>query len=215
MNQINQGDISNLMQSRYNELYNMYEKVLRENEELEQLTKADVLTGLFSRRYMMRKLQEEGARTLRSKRIFSAMICKVDNLAELEENDDDSEVMGYVLREIAGLLTSSCRNYDMLSRWDEDSFMMLLPETDLTWAMVVAERCRKNTESFVFEHDGKQFRLSLSVGMTEFRQSDGVGGCTRRAEHAARDAAQRGGNCIVFSSISGSEVTYLTYTAER
>ena len=211
MQQIGIASMNAQRRKRYFDLEDMYKKALVKIDEMEQLTNIDAITGIITRRYMSDKMQEEAARTLRTKRNFSVLICKIDQYQKLDTRVS-RKACDRILRAVAGLLTNSCRKYDIVARWEEDSFMMLLPETDLTWAMVVAERCRNNMERFTFNEADEPIALTFSIGMTEYRQSDGVGGSVRRSEHAYKEAVNRGGNCIVFSSISGSEITYLTYS---
>jgi len=201
------------LRQSYIELHERYENLLKQNEELEFLSKADALTGLFGRRYMMRKLQEEAARTQRTGHIYTTLICSLDGFEELD--DKLGKIIGdQIIKEIAAVVTTSCRTYDIVARWSDDQFMLLLPETDMTWALVVAGRCRRNVERYQFVSEGEAIKLTLTVGMSEYRQSDGPGGCIRRTEYALREGKQRGGNSIVFSSIVGSEVTYTTYEGE-
>ncbi|MCL2548047.1 MAG: GGDEF domain-containing protein [Symbiobacteriaceae bacterium] len=202
------------LRQSYLDLNERYELVLKHNEELEFLSKADALTGLFGRRYMMRKLQEEAARTQRSGHNYTVLIGSLDGYEALEEQYGKA-ISDRIIKEAAAVMTTSCRTYDIVARWSDDQFMLLLPETDMTWALVVAGRCRRNVERYQFSGDGSHIRLKLTVGMSEFRQADGVGGCIRRSEYALRESKMRGGNCIVFSSVVGSEISYTTYQGEE
>ena len=210
MSKIRQGLRLSRQHLSYLELYERYELVVKQNEELELLSKSDALTGLFGRRYMMRKLQEEAARTQRSRHMFTMLICSLDRFDIIEESEG-KEVCDRILKETAGVVTNSCRTYDIVARWSESQFMLLLPETDLTWALVVAERCRRNVKRYLFENEEKKIDLSVTIGLAEFQQNEGVGGCIRRSEHALKEATQRGSNCIVFCSAAGSELSYDTY----
>ncbi|MCL2498053.1 MAG: GGDEF domain-containing protein [Symbiobacteriaceae bacterium] len=212
LNQLRNGEKAVQMREAYRELYLHYEQVMQQNEELELLSKADALTGLFGRRYMMRKLQEESARNQRSRLNFSVLICSLDRFPELS-NRYGKVVCDRIIKEVATMLSNSCRAYDIVARWSEEQYMLLLPETDLVWAFVVAERCRRNIERYYLEEQGEPVPLTLSIGLAEFHQNDGVGGCLRRTEQALKEAILRGTNTVVYCDTAGGELNYRTYKA--
>lgn len=214
LNQLRLGRKLQQSQEDYQELMGRYELSLKRNDELELLAKADPMTGLYNRRYMLRKLQEEASRNQRSRHTFSVLICDLDHFGALNEREG-RDVGDRVLQEIALTLTNSCRTYDVIARWGADQFLLLLPETDLTWALVVAERCRRNVERYQFKNGERQIDLRVTTGVAEFRQADGVGGCMRRAEQALKEGKQRGRNCIVYCDVTGSGTSFQLYTTSE
>ena len=211
LKQLNEGKKRYALKADYDELAGSYALSQKQNDELILLSKADSLTGLFNRRYMMRKLQEEALRNQRSQHnTFSLLVCDIDHFDALNAKEG-REIGDRVLREVALILTNSCRTYDIISRWSGDQFMLLLPETDLTWALVVADRCKRNIERYEFHLGESQVHIQVTIGVAEFRQPDGISECTLRVEQALKEGKRRGRNCIVYKGLSGAPDTFQTY----
>ena len=187
--------------TRLDELQLQYELAMQRCDELELLAKADPITGLYNRRYMVRKLQEEASRLQRTKSAFSMLLIDLDDFSGLN-SIESREIGDRILQDIGATLTNSCRTYDVVGRWSGDQFLMLLPETDLTWALVVAERCRKNIANYVLvRSENHLVNVTASVGVAEYRLADGVGDSMHRVELALREAKQRDRNCVVFNNV--------------
>jgi len=160
-----------LVQSR-NELHLAQAQLLRANQKLEQLATTDDLTGLPNRRYFEQALRRELDRGQRYRHATALLLADVDQYSpfrDLYGNPLGDEVVKLV----ALLLADRLRGVDRLARLEAGSFALLLPETDLPGAAVVAERLRERvareagpalTAQRPGAADGAQFTLSLGVG---------------------------------------------------
>lgn len=153
-------------------------------------TDADGL-GLAGRDGFERKLREEVARASRSNSALAVLLVDVDRLREF--NELHGIVAGDVLlTEIAASLGSILRLSDSMYRYGEDEFAIVLPDTDLPTAAVVAERCRE-VVSGVRSMRG---RVTLSIGIAELQQGHAAEDLTARVQTALQRAKESGGDRI-------------------
>jgi diguanylate cyclase (GGDEF)-like protein len=116
------------------------------------LSRTDPLTGLFNRSQLFVTLEQEVSRTRRSDRGFCVLMVDLDGLKAV--NDSGGHMRGdQVLRGLGSVISGSIRNVDSAYRFGGDEFVVLLPETDIVGAFVVAEKIRVGAED-----------LELSVG---------------------------------------------------
>jgi diguanylate cyclase (GGDEF)-like protein len=134
---------------------------------LELLWRAQVdeLTGLLNRwalkRVTMRELQ-------RCKRVNGALALVMIDLDGLKEvNDSCGHGCGdVVLQAVGSVLQETVRTQDSVARTGGDEFCILLPDTELTEAMTVAERLRAEVEELAIQYKGETVRVSASLGVT-------------------------------------------------
>ncbi len=133
-------------------------------EKTEQLSLVDPLTNLYNIRKLHTTLTEEIQRTKRFGHPFAFIMADIDFFKEYNDNyghqtGDD------VLREVALLLVGSSRSVDMVFRYGGEEFCMVLPETEKSAAVDVAERIRRAIEEKVFEGEESQPNGSLTISM--------------------------------------------------
>ncbi len=137
-------------------------------EELQEASRTDALTGQFNRRRILEELRYEMERALRYRRSFCGMMMDLDGFKKV--NDEYGHVAGdIVLRDAAHLFEQNLRVNDRLGRYGGDEFLALLPETDIEHARVVAERIQKAVRQHVFRFGSKQARLTVSIGLLNFK----------------------------------------------
>jgi diguanylate cyclase (GGDEF)-like protein len=113
----------------------MYEQA----EILKRQAITDDLTGLLNRGYLMRRMEEELARSQRYATLTSIVLIDVDDFKKI--NDTHGHAMGdLVLRKLAGMMTNAVRSIDIIGRYGGDEFIIILPETDTFFAAHIAER---------------------------------------------------------------------------
>lgn len=105
----------------------------RERSFVESAT--DPETGLFDGPFMAFKLEEEFKRSWRFRTPLAVLLFDLPSTAELGGPD-----RGRVLGEVAGVFLNECRDIDVLGRYDDTSFLMLLPHTGPVGARVLAKR---------------------------------------------------------------------------
>lgn len=141
------------------------EQLEAQRRALERLAITDPLTGVANRRRFGERLEEEVQRRGRSGRPFCVLLCDADFFKKV--NDTYGHHAGdVVIRHIADVLSAGVRGQiDLVGRLGGEEFGVLLPETDLPAAREVAERVLAQMREHLFVVDGRQFRVTLSIGM--------------------------------------------------
>lgn len=133
----------------------------------ERLAMVDALTGIFNRRYMDIILKKEYNRCERYAKALSVCILDIDNFKAV--NDTRGHQYGdLVLKEIASLIKESIREEDVACRYGGEEFLVVLPETDLDGALILAKRVRDNLKNSAFF---KTNGVTFSAGVATFPQS--------------------------------------------
>lgn len=142
-------------------------------QELEQLSITDELTGLFNRRYMLRKLQESVAQSERYGETFSLISLDIDFFKAI--NDSYGHPMGDgVLKRFAEIIDARTRKTDVVARTGGEEFMIFMPNTGLTEAGHVAELLRTAMENERFvSFEGKVFNVTFSAGVVNWSGEGG------------------------------------------
>lgn len=155
----------------------------------------DPLTGLANRRYMIEKTKEETARFMRSEKIFSFILGDIDYFKKI--NDQFGHECGdYVLKAVSKFMRSKIREQDIISRWGGEEFLLLLPETNLNGALVVAEKLRSGIEDLEMVYKGKRIAATMTFGVAAFGKEDSVDDTIKRADDALYIGKSKGRNCI-------------------
>ena len=150
----------------------------------------DSLTGLFNKGYFNEYLEREIARAVRKQLTFSLIMIDIDHFKLV--NDVHGHHRGdYALETLADILRVSKRNADVIARIGGEEFIMFLPDTDISGAYTLAERIRNSVESFPFEEIG---RMTVSLGVTEFINTDDNDSILKRVDSALYKAKERGRN---------------------
>jgi diguanylate cyclase len=154
----------------------------------------DALTGLPNRLAYEERLQNEFARWKRYQMPLSLIIWDIDLFKRV--NDQFGHKYGdQVLMIISKKLSEHCRETDFISRFGGEEFTMLLPNTDKTMAIRLANQLRYIIEQTDFNFNGKQSRpITISCGVTEFVQDDSSETAFERADSALYKAKQQGRN---------------------
>src|SRR5439155_1277158 len=130
--------------------------------ELERLSVTDALTGLYNRRHLMETLSSEAQRSRRLRRPFSVLLADVDHFKQY--NDTHGHIAGdAALTKIADILRKTTRAVDCVARYGGEEFLVVLLETTVTTAALVAERIRARVAGETFGEG----RMSLSIGVAE------------------------------------------------
>lgn len=154
----------------------LYASTALENAQLLQETKVlaitDSLTGLYNHREFQRKLQEEVERSRRYEHEFSLLMMDIDHFKSL--NDTYGHQVGdAILKAVGRLIQEEVRMVNISARYGGEEFAIVLPETSLRNAFLVAERVRKKifTNRFVLADD-RETMVTVSIGVAAY-PSDG------------------------------------------
>jgi diguanylate cyclase (GGDEF)-like protein len=157
-----------------------------------ELTPFDTVTGLLNQRRFREELEREHGRSTRAWDSYAVLRLDVDGMTLLNE-ELGATVGDEVLEQISGRLKKCLREYDVVARWEEDEFAMLLPGADGIAARVVGERVSKAMAAHFQVGPGR--RVSLSIGGALWVPPSGETSedIVKRAGLAAREARKQGG----------------------
>ena len=140
-------------------------RVVQYQRHLEHQTHIDSLTGLFNRRALEKKLDEEFERAKRYEHPLSLLILDIDNFKII--NDTYGHHGGdAALITIAEALKEKTRQSDFPSRYGGEEFVLVLPETDQENALQVANKIHQEIRSCTFGTPNRPFRLTVSIGLS-------------------------------------------------
>ncbi len=133
-------------------------------ERAERLTITDDLTKLYNYRYLMQYLEADVRRCLRYKKKVSLLFIDVDGFKRI--NDTFGHLVGsQALSEMGQVFRGIVRETDVVGRYGGDEFVIVLPETPLNGALIIAERIRKKVEECEFVAQNLCIRLTVSLGV--------------------------------------------------
>lgn len=171
-------------------------------------TTTDELTGLHNRKYLHERLAAEISRAKRYKAKLSCLLFDIDFFKVV------NDMYGYdwgdvLLKSLAEKLKSLIRKEDVLTRYGDEEFLLVLPNTPEENAFLFAERFRRDIEKMEFIPAGEEERhpITISGGISTFPCLENVeedaNTIIRYAEHALYNAKKRGKNKIIqFSQIN-------------
>lgn len=173
---------------------------LAEQKVRDQVT-IDQATGLFNRRFFLRRFEEELGRARRHQIPLACARIGIDHFASLELTHG-KEFGEYLITTIATLVKANTRREDTLARLDDRELAVLLTNYNAESSWVYGERIRKSVEAHTFEVHGKPLKITLSVGIacyTHERPDESIQELLERATDALQQALNIGRNDIVVS----------------
>ncbi|MEN3366733.1 MAG: diguanylate cyclase [Burkholderiales bacterium] len=178
------------------------ETVTREHEvalkNIQEQATRDELTGLYNRRYMAGALRQERSRTDRTHEPFCVLMLDVDHFKRI--NDGVGHIAGdNVLIAVTAAIAPQLRAIDHFSRHGGEEFLVVMPSTSLDAAMHAAERIRKCIEETPIEEAGVKLRVTLSIGVAEYRAGGSIDATLADVDRALYRAKHNGRNCVEFS----------------
>jgi len=169
-------------------LFNMSRKVAETQDALEHLSSTDQLTALWNRRKLEEFLEQKLKESERGS-FFSVLMIDIDRFKTINDTCGH-EVGDHVLEITARLMRQSIRTGDMLGRWGGEEFLLILPQTDLSGACVIAEHIRTNVKEHRFED--YDHTVTVSLGVATYRLSDTPNTILKRADTALYRAKNNG-----------------------
>jgi two-component system cell cycle response regulator len=159
----------------------------------------DALTGLHNRRYMETHLATLAEQASSRGKPLALMMLDIDYFKSI--NDSYGHDAGDdVLREFAVRIRKSIRGIDLACRYGGEEFVIVMPETDLHVAGMIAERLRRAIagEPFAINKGSKRITVTISVGLSTLeRKGEAVSDVLKRADDALYRAKHDGRNRVV------------------
>lgn len=166
----------------------LIKRVSEARHEIEKMAITDGLTGIFNRRHLMLRFEEELKRAKRLENALSCIIFDIDHFKSI--NDKYGHLVGdEVLREIANNTAKSIRIYDILGRYGGEEFLIVLPETDFENAKNLAERIR----IAIKEKSIWNIKVTVSLGVASMQdKNESIDDMIKRADESLYKAKNSG-----------------------
>jgi diguanylate cyclase (GGDEF)-like protein len=170
-------------------------------ERVKQLAYLDGLTGIFNRRFFELRILEEIERARRYHTGMAVIIVDIDQFKNL--NDEFGHLLGdEVLRQVSSLFHQQLRKIDVVCRYGGEEFAILLTQTNIEQAAVIAEKLRRSVESYQFP--GVPRRVTISAGVAAFTTHGKTRDEMIRAADNGLYAAKQSGRNRVFVTAAAS-----------
>jgi diguanylate cyclase (GGDEF)-like protein len=162
-----------------------------------EMNMRDGLTGVYNRRFLETRLDEEFERYKRYDRDFSLILFDIDFFKKV--NDGYGHQCGdLVLKNVAGTINAMIRKTDFLARYGGEEFCCLLPETSLEAATLLAERFRAAIAADTHTYLETELRVTISLGVSKANAADPCrDSLVRRVDEALYGAKGAGRNRVV------------------
>lgn len=170
--------------------------LLRRMRDLVSLAQSDPLTGCYNRRSFLEAATRDFARSRRTGSPLSVIFFDIDHFKQI--NDTYGHGVGdEVIRALTETVKAAIRTTDMLGRLGGEEFIVLLPDTDVVSAFLVAEKLRGTLASAVVKHEDIQLHFTASFGVTQISDQDGDPlVLIERADACMYEAKRAGRNCV-------------------
>lgn len=179
------------------------QKALAEAEEeisrLHHKTSTDHLTGLTSFSSLMEKLEQQVRKAEERGQPLCVLMADLDFFKKV--NDTYGHLVGdMVLRHTAQRIRAAVRDFDIVGRFGGEEFTVVLKNTDIALAQVIAERIRDEIGSTPMHVKGVNISITISLGGALLRHGETKEALLDRADTALYEAKQTGRNRVVFAA---------------
>ncbi len=177
-----------------------YTERLRDNVQMSiEMAITDALTGLFNRRYMETHLATLVEQAAQRGKPIAVLVLDIDYFKAV--NDSHGHDAGdEVLREFSLRIRKAIRNIDLACRFGGEEFVIVMPETDMAVATIVAERLRRRiaSEPFAIQGGTRKLDVTISIGIAALDgPDDNAAAILKRADTALYRAKRDGRNRVV------------------
>lgn len=180
-------------------------KIKELKEKISNISTTDELTGLHNRKFLIERLESEMSRARRYNSTVSCILFDLDFFKVV------NDMYGYewgdvLLKKVAEMLLNLARKEDVVTRYGDEEFMVVLPDTSEENAFIFAERFRRDVEKMSFIPAGEDERhpVKISGGIASYpymkNVDENANSIIRYAEHALYNAKKRGKNRVVLFS---------------
>jgi diguanylate cyclase len=163
----------------------------------ERLAIIDDLTQVYNRRQMYNILDQQKALGDRGVYPFSICIFDLDHFKKVNDTFGHAAGDG-VLKTVAQEVQKNLRDIDHIARYGGEEFIIILINSERPEALICAERVREVVKNLVFENLPRDFRITISVGVTEYQPTEVIQKAINRADMALYRAKTNGRNRVEY-----------------
>lgn len=162
------------------------------NKEIIELSTRDSLTGMYNRAKFNNELDKYIDFSKRFNTPLSLAIIDLDDFKKV--NDSYGHLCGdNLIIDFARLIMSNIRESDITARWGGEEFAVIMPDTNICQALIVADMLRAVVENNNFINVG---RITCSIGVAEVNDFDGIDSILYRADQKMYEAKKFGKNAV-------------------
>ncbi len=166
---------------------------------IKQEAKTDMLTGLLNRRGFDEAISEAQQNSITHNKVFSIILTDIDHFKKV--NDTHGHLIGdNVLKMLSRLLNEQIKGKDIAARFGGEEFILVLPDTSLKGAFILAEQIRKSlqTMKWIARNSGKPIgTVTVSLGVAQYKPDETIESLIQRADNALYFAKENGRNRTV------------------
>jgi diguanylate cyclase (GGDEF)-like protein len=195
-------ELNQTIVAQKNELERLNSVLEEKNKALYQMAMTDPLTQINNRCFIMEVMTKSFSNCRRYNMDFSCILVDIDHFKKF--NDIHGHLAGdFVLKKTAQLIKDLLRKGDYVARYGGEEFLIILPNTQLDKACIVAEKIRTTIENTVYTYNNKtELRVTISSGVTNNHLNcpDNEYQMIKNADIALYDAKEKGRNqAVIFS----------------
>ncbi len=177
--------------------------IQKQNKQLFELANVDALTNIYNRRRLNKALDEYSESHKQQNKQFSVVILDIDKFKNINDNYGHN-VGDSVLKEVSELIRANIRANDILGRWGGEEFMLVLAETTVEEAALVAENLRALLDKHDFKFVGS---VSASFGIAGCDKQNNMENLINQADKALYTAKEKGRNRVEVFDITQKKST--------
>lgn len=167
--------------------------------QLQRKASTDQLTGLSNYASLMEELEKQVRAARKRDRPLCVMMADLDFFKRV--NDSHGHLVGdQVLRHAAERIQAAVRDFDTVGRFGGEEFTVVLTNTDIDMARIIAERIREDLAGRPFHVQGLNIKITISVGGAMLRPGETKESLLERADDAMYEAKRTGRNRVVFAT---------------
>ncbi len=173
-------------------------RLVMANERMKTIINTDTLTGLFTRAYILDKIEYEKNKLMRNKKEFGIIMADIDNFKNINDNLGHS-FGDFILKEVANDIRSLLRTQDTAARWGGEEFLLLLPDTPLDNSVHVAEKIRETISKKIYSNGDNDVYLTISLGVSVYNDLTGKrkpDSCIKKVDDALHMSKRLGKNMV-------------------
>ena len=181
-------------------------KTLRDSRDaMEEMATHDALTGSYNRRHLLAALEQEKLRSDRSGDEFCIGLIDLDFFKSI--NDRFGHRVGdEVLKACAECWVRIVRPLDCLGRYGGEEFEVLMTQTDLKGAQIVAQRLLAAVSDLRFPHIDPDLKVTASMGLAQYHRTESIDETERRADEALYRAKAAGRNRLEIETANHEKI---------
>jgi diguanylate cyclase (GGDEF)-like protein len=140
--------------------------LVQQADKLRELATVDGMTGLFNRRHFLSLAEIEWGRYQRHRRPISLLLLDIDRFKSINDRFGH-DVGDHVIVQVADICRQEKRKSDVVARFGGEEFLLLLPETQMSQAQQVAERLRRQVETYDLSIAPHAIKATVSIGVAQ------------------------------------------------